>query len=396
MQIAVPQAVKEVLDALTGAGFAALCVGGCVRDSLLGNAPHDWDVTTSASTDQMLAVFSDRRVIETGLKHGTLTVMTAIGPVEVTTFRTDGEYVGHRKPKQVTFTSDLHEDLKRRDFTVNAMAYHPDLGLIDDFGGREDLKKGILRAVGEPYKRFDEDALRILRALRFAARFGFEIEPATLSAMFEKKDDLKFVSGERITQELEKMLLGAHARRLAESCQPILEAALGVPLSEKLPDAFVETPEAAMAALFLSIGQENSAQAIRRLRLKNQTSALIADLYRVRSAVLAQMRVQEILLDHGGKSALRALEILKSADDSFARVYAEACRAFAAQPCWEIGDLCIGGGDILAFGLRGRQIGAALQALLRRVTLDGLKNERQSLLCALEQMITEGAKELEY
>lgn len=396
MQIAVPQAVQEVMDALTGAGFAALCVGGCVRDSLLGNAPHDWDVTTCATTDQMIAVFSDRRVIETGLKHGTLTVMTAIGPVEVTTFRTDGEYVGHRKPKQVTFTDDLHEDLKRRDFTVNAMAYHPAVGLVDDFGGRTDLKKGVLRAVGEPYKRFDEDALRILRALRFAARFGFEIEPATLSAMFEKKDDLQFVSGERITQELEKMLLGAYARRVIEACRPIVEAAIGVPLSEKLPDAFADTPEAALAALFLSIAQENAAQAIRRLRLKNQTAALIADLYRVRSAVSERVCVQEILLDYGGKRALRAFEILKNAEDSFTRVYADACRAFAAQPCREIGDLRIGGEELLARGLRGRQVGAALQVLLRRVALDGLENERQSLLCALEQMIAEGVKELEY
>ena len=180
VQIRIPEQVNSILETLQKSGYEAYVVGGCVRDALLGREPHDWDITTSALPEQVRDEFS--RTIDTGLKHGTITVMCGGTGYEVTTFRVDGVYEDGRHPKEVTFTRSLREDLKRRDFTINAMAYNAGEGLVDLFGGREDLENGIIRAVGDPIQRFSEDALRIMRAFRFSAQLGYEIEPGTLSA----------------------------------------------------------------------------------------------------------------------------------------------------------------------------------------------------------------------
>ena len=214
MEIFIPQFVRTALDRLNECGYEGYIVGGCVRDSLLGKKPHDYDVCTNCTPDKMLEVFANFRTIETGLKHGTLTVLIEGEPVEITCYRSDGEYIGHRKPAQVTFESSLEEDLKRRDFTVNAMAYSPKEGLIDLYGGQGDLEKGIIKCVGEPEKRFDEDALRILRGLRFSSCLGFEIEEKTSKAILEQRELLKSISAERIASELKKLLCGKGARKI--------------------------------------------------------------------------------------------------------------------------------------------------------------------------------------
>ena len=198
----IPEYVNAVLSRLERSGYEAYIVGGCVRDLLLGRTPKDYDVTTSANTDEMAAAFDGMKVIPTGVKHGTLTVMSEGNPVEVTTFRTDGDYKDHRHPDGVTFTSNLSEDLSRRDFTINAMAFSPYKGLVDDHGGVDDLKKKLIRCVGDPLKRFGEDALRIMRAIRFSAVYGFDIEEKTLEALVEKSPELKYISSERIYAEL--------------------------------------------------------------------------------------------------------------------------------------------------------------------------------------------------
>ena len=214
LEIFIPQFVRTALDRLNECGYEGYIVGGCVRDSLLGKKPHDYDVCTNCTPDKMLEVFANFRTIETGLKHGTLTVLIEGEPVEITCYRSDGEYIGHRKPAQVTFESSLEEDLKRRDFTVNAMAYSPKTGLIDLYGGQGDLEKGIIRCVGEPERRFDEDALRILRGLRFSSCLGFEIEEKTSKAILEQCELLKSISAERIASELKKLLCGKGARKI--------------------------------------------------------------------------------------------------------------------------------------------------------------------------------------
>ena len=207
---AIPGHVGEVLETLAAAGHGAWCVGGCVRDSLSGRTPEDWDVTTSALPEETMAVFG-ARALPTGLRHGTVTVKTAGGPVEVTTYRIDGDYRDHRHPENVTFTRSLEEDLARRDFTVNAIAMDPDGALRDPFGGRADLRAGLIRCVGEPDRRFQEDGLRLMRALRFAAVLGYAIEERTARAIHENRFMLDRVSAERINAELRRLLTGPKA-----------------------------------------------------------------------------------------------------------------------------------------------------------------------------------------
>lgn len=204
MQLTIPKNVRTIIEKLQDEGFEAYAVGGCVRDSYLGVQPNDWDITTNARPEEVKALF--RRTIDIGIEHGTVKIMIGDEGYEVTTYRIDGEYEDSRHPKEVTFTGELSEDLRRRDFTINAMAYSERTGIIDLFGGIDDLQKGVIRAVGDPKERFSEDALRILRALRFSARFGYEIEEKTKEAISELAPTLSKISAERIRQELEKLL----------------------------------------------------------------------------------------------------------------------------------------------------------------------------------------------
>ena len=212
MHIILPDKVRLIIQKLTDEGFEAYAVGGCVRDCLLGKKPNDWDITTSATPIQVKSLF--RRTIDTGIQHGTVTVMLGSEGYEVTTYRIDGAYEDARHPKEVTFTASLEEDLKRRDFTINAMAYNDDSGIVDLFGGLSDLDKGIIRAVGDPYDRFDEDALRILRAVRFAAQLDYAIDEKTLEALKKLAQNLTKISAERIRTELQKLLVSGHPEKM--------------------------------------------------------------------------------------------------------------------------------------------------------------------------------------
>lgn len=222
MTMDMPKNVDIAINLLQSAGFEAYAVGGCVRDSLLGKTPNDWDITTSAKPEDMKSVFADFHCIDTGIKHGTVTVVIDGEPLEITTFRLDGEYEDNRHPKSVTFTSDLGADLGRRDFTVNAMAYSKMTGTVDLFGGQNDLKNGIIRCVGDPDRRFNEDALRILRALRFASALDFEIEEKTAQSLLKNRALLGNISEERIAKELLKLVCGKGAKRILTDFAPVL------------------------------------------------------------------------------------------------------------------------------------------------------------------------------
>ena len=212
MRIQLPEKVSKIINCLTEAGYEAYAVGGCVRDTLLGRTPGDWDITTSAKPAEVKALFG--RTIDTGILHGTVTVMLGKEGFEVTTYRIDGEYEDARHPKNVVYTANLLEDLKRRDFTINAMAYNDAEGLIDAFDGIADLKKGVIRCVGDPMDRFGEDALRMLRAVRFAAQLGFSIEEKTRGAIISLAPNLSRISAERIQTELVKLLVSAHPEEM--------------------------------------------------------------------------------------------------------------------------------------------------------------------------------------
>ena len=225
MTMQIPEKVEYIINTLMKQGYEAYAVGGCVRDSILGRQPEDWDITTSAKPEQVKALF--HRTIDTGIQHGTVTIMLDKEGFEVTTYRIDGEYEDSRHPKNIEFTSNLEEDLKRRDFTINAMAYNSKDGLVDIFGGIEDLNKGVIRCVGNAKERFSEDALRILRAVRFAGQLGFEIEEQTKAAIVELAPTLKNISAERIRVELDKLLMAKHPELIkvaAETgiCQVVL------------------------------------------------------------------------------------------------------------------------------------------------------------------------------
>lgn len=214
MKIQLPEKVSEIINCLRMHNFEAYAVGGCVRDTILGRIPSDWDITTSATPEEVKKMFS--HTIDTGIQHGTVTVMLGHEGFEVTTYRIDGEYEDARHPKEVSFTLSLREDLRRRDFTINAMAYNDESGLVDLFGGAEDLKEGVIRCVGNPKERFQEDALRMFRAVRFAAQLGFSVEESTGQAISELASELSRISAERIQTELVKLLVSPHPEEMRQ------------------------------------------------------------------------------------------------------------------------------------------------------------------------------------
>ena len=262
MQIQIPKPVEYIIDTLMEAGFEAFAVGGCVRDTILNRTPGDWDITTSAKPQEVKRLF--RRTIDTGIEHGTVTVMLEKIGYEVTTYRIDGEYEDNRHPKSVEFTSNLIEDLKRRDFTINAMAYNPTIGLVDEFEGLKDLEKKVIRCVGHPEDRFDEDALRILRAVRFAAQLGFTIEEETKKAIIKKTKNLMAISAERIRVELVKLLTSPYPEMLITSSE------LGI-TKVILPefDAMLDTPQTNPHHIYnVGVHTIESMKAMRRLVLE--------------------------------------------------------------------------------------------------------------------------------
>lgn len=276
MNIVLEPGASALLDALHRAGFAAYAVGGCVRDSLLGLTPHDWDLCTAARPEQVMELFGEKQCIPTGLQHGTVTVKRDGKLYEITTFRTEGSYSDGRHPDSVAFVPDVREDLARRDFTINAMAYSAEEGLCDPFGGQEDLARGVVRAVGEPLRRFEEDALRILRLYRFAARFGFAIDEATEAAAKQLAAHLDCVSVERIEEELNKLLSapkpGAYlepevlAFVLPEL--PLDDLSEAREIIDALP-AGAEEVTTRWAALLLPLGEDGTRKALKRLKCSN-------------------------------------------------------------------------------------------------------------------------------
>ena len=401
MTIRMDEGAAELLDTLHRAGYAAYVVGGCVRDSLLGLTPHDWDLCTSALPQQGMELFGEEKCIPTGLQHGTVTVKQGGGLYEITTFRTEGTYTDGRHPDEVHFVPDVREDLARRDFTINAMAYNAKEGLIDPFGGQADLQSGILRAVGVPHQRFTEDALRILRLYRFAARFGFSIDPPTAQAAQELCAHLDCVSVERIEEELAKLLSApAPAAYLDEKI-------LGVVLPELSPEALAAAKPVVdacpageralpvrLAALLLSLGEDGTRRTLRRLRCSNacieETAVLVRE---VVPGVPVSLNIYtcKLLGQYGLKTVQRlaalgtALQPEHAAD--FAALSELAERLDADGVCCRVSQLAVNGRDLMAAGVpAGPGIRKVLEALLDGVIREEYPNERQALLAAVQQL----------
>lgn len=433
--MSLPLAVKRILRHLTDAGFSAYAVGGCVRDLILGLTPDDYDVTTSATPDEVMTIFSDYHVIETGLQHGTVTVVYEGVPYEITTYRSESTYSDSRHPDAVLFTKHIEDDLSRRDFTVNAMALSEEGILVDLYSGQKDIEARTLRCVGNPYERFSEDALRILRLIRFASVLDFTIDPETEAAARLLAPSLSKVSVERIAQELNKLLLGKGVFRILTEYVDIL----GVPIPELLPmkdfdqrnyhhcyDILTHTAKAVesveakkhlrLAALMHDIGKPSTfsldengvghfyAHASKSRDLTEEILTRLKYDNKTKDTVSRLVKWHDTVIEASEKSVKRALSkmtpdfffdlvALKRADNLaqhpdfhsrqlyYDELEALAKDILARQDCLSLADLAIKGGDLLSLGVPlGKEIGRLLNLLLEEVLQNRIPNEREELL----------------
>ena len=432
--IKIPNEVTEALSLLQSSGYQAYIIGGCVRDSLLGKKPKDYDITTSAEPDETKAVFKNYRVIETGIQHGTVTVLINGNPLEITTFRIDSEYSDNRRPDSVTFTKSLIEDTKRRDFTMNAIAADENSSIIDNHGGCADIKARIIRCVGDPDKRFGEDALRILRAIRFSSVLGFDIEANTKAAIFRNKELLKNISSERIASEFVKLLCGENARQIVLEYIDVI----GVFIPEALPmkgfdqhnfhhcyDVLTHTavaienapPESILrlAAFFHDIGKPSTfsmkdgighfyghapvsakiaENVLSRLKFDNRTKDTVVKLVKLHDGQIAKTEasVKRCLNKNSPEIFFMLLELKRADNLAQAPEYHERVNELKElrliaedilnrKECFSLKQLAVSGGDLMAIGYNpGKALGACLNNMLERVMSGELKNEKSALL----------------
>ncbi|MBQ7849948.1 MAG: tRNA nucleotidyltransferase [Clostridia bacterium] len=436
--IRLPEGAEFVLRRLNEHGYQAYVVGGCVRDSLLGREPKDWDICTDALPEEMQRIFRDQHVIETGLKHGTLTVMVDHEPYETTTFRVDGEYTDNRHPDAVYFVKDVREDLARRDFTINAMAWSPGTGLVDIAEGQEDLAKGRICCVGDARIRFGEDALRIMRALRFASVYGFEIEEKTAQAIHDMKQNLQGVAAERIRVELAKLLCGRNAGQILREFSDVIftiipqlapmagfdqrtphhaydvwehtvRAVENAPATETLrltmllhdagkPESFtVDEDGVGHAWGHQTASCRIAGEALAYLKTDNATRDRVLLLVECHDWPLSTERtLLKRRLNKFGEEALYQLIDVQRADNlGKGTVPAEEIEGWvgeirqtltaliAEQPCVTLRDMAVGGRELMAAGIAsGKALGETLNWLLDEVLNERLPNEREALLAA--------------
>lgn len=404
VRIALPKDVKHIIGVLMENGYEAYAVGGCVRDSILGRVPGDWDITTSALPMQVKGLF--RRTVDTGIQHGTVTVMLGRNGYEVTTYRIDGKYEDSRHPESVEFTPKLEEDLKRRDFTINAMAYNDEHGIVDIFDGVGDLQRKIIRCVGNAHDRFDEDALRILRAVRFSAQLGFGIEENTARAAKELAVNLKRISSERIHTEFNKMLKSAHpdyfsvadAIGIMEIVLPeyhVMSAEDKAFVGALAKECACQLPERYAAMLFMSGGYseedpaDTAKRVLKRLKLDNDTINTASMLLRFGMLEITddESRIRHIIYETGDKNILRILDFRTAYEKCIGNDIADVRRMydicnmiFERGDCVSLKNLAITGRELIAMGVpAGRQMGEILNSLLMLVLDNPQLNDREQL-----------------
>lgn len=433
-----PHGVEAVIEALCEHGYEAYAVGGCVRNFMLGIEPKDYDVTTSAKPDEMKEALAGFRLIETGIKYGTITVISQGMPIEVTTYRIDGNYSDNRRPESVTFTTMLAEDLKRRDFTVNAMAYSTRTGIIDIFGGRSDLQNGIIRAIGDPDERFNEDGLRILRALRFASCYGLKIEPKTSEAVHKNRRLLENIAGERISSEFSKLMCGECENVLREYYDvisvflPELAKCRGFEQHTKYHDRDVfEHILATVSAiepklhlrlamllhdigkpLYFTMGEDGighfkghakgsaaiAESFFKRLRYSNEISTHVMTLIQTHDIIIEDREplIKRYLNKYGEDVFFDMIKVHVADDMGKApecreriRVYRAAAetarKLIAKQECFSLKQLAVNGNDVKALGFSGADIGEKLEELLELVIDGKCENEREALIGELKK-----------
>lgn len=398
-KVAVPDYVAGICDALRENGFESYLVGGCVRDGVMGKTPHDYDLATNASPEEVKRALSSYRLVETGIRHGTVTAVTDSGPVEITTYRIDGEYKDNRHPESVSFTGDLKLDLMRRDFTVNAMAYDPRGGLVDLFSGREHIGKKLIVCVGDPDARFDEDGLRVLRALRFASVLDFEIEEKTAASVRRKAGLLAGISRERVFSEIKKMLCGPGAGRVVKGFAGVIAPTLGGVTEEGLvrgAEAIGMTepsPAERLALLYAASGADEAdvTESVRGLKPSRAENREIISTVRVASSRLPDSvpETRRLLGREGGKATVAGMRIRAALGDGNApEAIRTAGEIISRGDCVRVADLKINGGDLIrGFGISGERVGKVLDDLLYLVTSNAVRNEKNALFAEAEKLL---------
>lgn len=411
-EMALPAEVGFVLDRLESFGYSAYCVGGCVRDALMGKTPSDYDVTTSAMPEEMLRVFSDCRVVETGLKHGTITVVLDGENIEITTYRIDGEYGDCRHPADVTFTDRLSDDLCRRDFTVNAMAYSPSRGLVDLYGGQADLRAGIIRCVGRAEDRFSEDGLRILRALRFSSVLGFTPDDCCADAVRKLTPLLGKISRERIYTELTKLLGGKNCAKILALFPETIGFSLGVPAADVSRAAELIANDTAQAdppmygqpmygqsgslmryaVICDRLAPKDAERVIDSLKPSREDKRTILNYLAYREvAVRCKYDVLKLISERGDTfpaalARFRRLLGLSDFEEEY-NVIRMTEQIIKDNECRSLSGLAVSGDDLAALGLSGRSIGVTLSALLDAVMRGNAENEKNALLSIAKALL---------
>ena len=441
IRIELPEAVRNIINTLQSAGYEAWAVGGCVRDSILGRVPDDWDITTSARPEQVKAIF--KKTVDTGIQHGTVTVLWNRAGYEVTTYRIDGEYEDSRHPKEVQFTASLREDLRRRDFTINAMAYNEEAGLVDIFGGIEDIRAKKIRCVGDPMERFSEDALRMMRAVRFSAQLGYEIEEETEAAICRLSPTLQKISAERIRTELVKLLISLHPE-LLEACWRTGMTAVFLPEFDRMMETSQNNPHHCynvgehtiramkasapektlrLALLFHDMGKpetkttdgegidhfrghevkssDMARTVMRRLKFDNNTIDRVVRLVRAHDIKIEPgQKYMRRALNRLGEDIFPELFAVKEADLEAQSVYQREEKqtellvmrkdyeaVLKSKACVSLKNLAVNGKDLIAAGAApGKGLGEMLQKLLEEVLEEPERNTREYLLGRVKQM----------
>lgn len=385
-----PDYVCKAMDALNQAGYECYVVGGAVRSAVLHAPVHDYDLTTSALPEQMKQVFATWHTFDTGIRHGTLTVLSDHHPLEITTYRKEAGYQDHRHPDQVVFTSALMEDCARRDFTINALCYHPKEGMKDFYGGLTDIKNRIIRCIGDPYRRFDEDALRILRAIRFAAQLQFEMEEKTSQAILALKDTLHYVSAERISEEFTKYLSSDGCAMLLYPYRSVF--AVFLPEMSQLSKQdmqslitrlqFSKNDRLIRMALLLSAPCFTDPHRIlNRLKFSNHDRRTVLSMIALKDAPMKTRTDVRFILRDIQMDFLQYLQYREGMDlCRYVQVYDLYEQIIRNHDCTALRDLAVNGGDLVLRGYQGKQISETLNDLLKKVIEDVLPNDRKALL----------------
>ncbi len=403
LNISIPEYVAEIISLLESGGFEAYVVGGCVRDSLLGISAHDWDVCSSAHPEEVKKQLVGFKVIETGIAHGTVTAVKNGEICEITTFRHDGDYTDHRRPDSVSYTNDIENDLKRRDFTINAMAYSPVRGLIDLFDGEKDLNKRVIRCVGDPIKRFDEDALRIMRALRFSSTLGFSIEENTAEAMKAGAGLLQYIARERINSELSGLLCGKNVSDILITYQQIFKELFGDSLVSDTWNIVAEATGRAdydltlRLSLLLDSAQLTDATSfLHELRFDKKTISGVLFLLENRdyTPVYNDIFLKKMLSQFGIENSRRLLQykIAKQPENNdLILIYNAMEKIIENPPPLKVEELEIDGRDLIELGIpKGKKIREILMFALDSVLSEKVSNNRTELLQYLVTNIRKG------